>query len=94
LYKELAFDSITTIGIFSTRRPILIMRLSILVATLLATLALAVPASVEMLETRAYTGPCAQTNCGVTGKNCGYLLCVPWPHTDLELRKGCTCSYG
>jgi hypothetical protein len=70
------------------------MRLSILVSTLFATLALAVPASVEMLETRAYTGPCAQNNCGVTGKNCGYLLCVPWPHMDLELRKGCTCSYG
>jgi len=43
-----------------------------------------------------YTGPCSSTNCGATGLNCQamHLLCVPWPHTDPALRKGCTCSYG
>jgi hypothetical protein len=42
-----------------------------------------------------YTGPCSTSACGAEGKPCprGYL-CVPYPHVDPALRKGCTCSYG
>lgn len=43
-----------------------------------------------------YTGPCGVSNCGVNGLDCRKKgqLCVPWPHMDLDKRKGCTCSYG
>ncbi|KAH6622501.1 hypothetical protein F5144DRAFT_329494 [Chaetomium tenue] len=42
-----------------------------------------------------YTGPCSTSACGAEGKPCGRgYLCVPYPHTDPALRKGCTCSYG
>ncbi|KAF2465168.1 uncharacterized protein BDR25DRAFT_199610, partial [Lindgomyces ingoldianus] len=43
---------------------------------------------------QGHTGPCSRTDCGVHHLDCtnrGYL-CVPWPHADPALRKGCTCS--
>ncbi|EHA53566.1 hypothetical protein MGG_15520 [Pyricularia oryzae 70-15] len=57
-------------------------------------LALLATVSLAAAQDAPYTGPCSETNCGADGQDCskrGYL-CVPYPHMDLELRKGCTCS--
>jgi hypothetical protein len=62
------------------------------IALTLTNLASALPDPVP----QGYTGPCSETDCGVNHTNCrkkGYL-CVPWPHVDPALRKGCTCSAG
>ncbi|KAF2125306.1 hypothetical protein P153DRAFT_389469 [Dothidotthia symphoricarpi CBS 119687] len=62
------------------------MRPSILIASLLAGIAVAVP----------YTGPCQTTNCGVDRLDCtnkGHL-CVAYPDSDPSRRLGCTCSSG
>lgn len=59
-------------------------------------LALLATVSLAAAQDAPYTGPCFETNCGADGQDCskrGYL-CVPYPHMDLELRKGCTCSAG
>jgi hypothetical protein len=66
------------------------MRLSIILATLLASIVTAMPDPLP----QGYTGPCSADNCGVNGLKCRSRLCVPWPHTDPALRKGCTCSNG
>lgn len=67
------------------------MRLSVVLATLLVAIVSAMPDPLP----QGYTGPCKPNNCGASGTKCrnGYL-CVPWPHTDPALRKGCTCSLG
>ncbi|KAF1848127.1 uncharacterized protein K460DRAFT_280597 [Cucurbitaria berberidis CBS 394.84] len=65
------------------------MRLSIIVAALITSLATAMPDPLP----QGYTGPCSVDNCGVKGLKCR-SLCVGWPSTDLALRKGCTCSNG
>ncbi|KAF2646588.1 hypothetical protein P280DRAFT_386576 [Massarina eburnea CBS 473.64] len=68
------------------------MRFSIITSTILLTLASALPDPTP----QGYTGPCSVDNCGVNGLDCTYKgnLCVPFPSTDLALRKGCTCSTG
>ncbi|KAF2023607.1 hypothetical protein EK21DRAFT_80500 [Setomelanomma holmii] len=65
------------------------MRLSLVIATLLASIVTAMPDPLP----QGYTGPCSKDDCGVDGLQCG-SLCVPWPSTDPALRKGCTCSNG
>jgi hypothetical protein len=65
------------------------MRVSIVLATLFASFVTAMPDPIP----QGYSGPCSRDNCGVNGLKC-QSLCVPWPHTDLALRKGCTCSNG
>lgn len=66
------------------------MRFSVVLATFIASVALAMPDPLP----QGYTGPCSNDNCGVTGQKCTNQICVPWPHTDLDKRKGCTCSNG
>ncbi|EOA84081.1 uncharacterized protein SETTUDRAFT_92088 [Exserohilum turcica Et28A] len=66
------------------------MRPTILITSFLISIALALPDPTP----QGYTGPCSNDNCGVTGKNCGGQICVPWPSFDLDKRKGCTCSLG
>lgn len=66
-----------------------IMHFSVVFATLLASIAVAMPDPVP----QGYNGPCSVDNCGVKGLKC-QSLCVPWPHMDPALRKGCTCSNG
>lgn len=65
------------------------MRFTMIIATVMAGMALAMPDPLP----QGYTGPCSKDNCGVNGLVCR-SLCVPWPHTDLDKRKGCTCSNG
>ncbi|KAF1945549.1 hypothetical protein EJ02DRAFT_338598 [Clathrospora elynae] len=65
------------------------MRFTIVLVTLLASIATAMPDPLP----QGFTGPCSKDNCGASGLKCP-SLCVPWPHTDLALRKGCTCSNG
>jgi hypothetical protein len=66
------------------------MRLAIIVAAFLASIVAAMPDPLP----QGYTGPCSNDNCGVSGTVCRSQICVPWPHTDLDKRKGCTCSNG
>src|SRR5690242_8552958 len=67
----------------------IIMRFTIIIASLLVGIATALPDPTP----QGYTGPCSDNNCGVSGKQCSAgRLCVPWPSTDPALRKGCTCS--
>jgi hypothetical protein len=67
-----------------------IMRFSILLTSALVALVSALPDPTP----QGFSGPCSRDNCGASGKNCGNLLCVPFPSTDPTLRKGCTCSVG
>jgi len=64
------------------------MRFAIIIASVIAGLAAALPDPTP----QGYTGPCSNDNCGVNSLQCGNRLCVPWPSTDPALRKGCTCS--
>ncbi|KAF9737482.1 hypothetical protein PMIN01_05261 [Paraphaeosphaeria minitans] len=68
------------------------MKLAVAIASLLVTLAAAMPDPLP----QGYTGPCSTRDCGVDHLDCTRRgnLCVPWPHTDPALRKGCTCSVG
>ncbi|KAA8617605.1 hypothetical protein Ptr902_02513 [Pyrenophora tritici-repentis] len=67
------------------------MRLSTILATLLATLAVAYPDPTP----QGYSGPCTENKCGINGNQCGTgQICVGWPHTSPALRKGCACSTG
>jgi hypothetical protein len=66
------------------------MRLTIIVAAFFASIVVAMPDPLP----QGYTGPCSNNACGVSSKNCGNQICVPWPSTDPALRKGCTCSLG
>ncbi|CBY01581.1 hypothetical protein LEMA_uP003680.1 [Plenodomus lingam JN3] len=64
------------------------MRFSIIAATLFATIAVAMPNL-----PRGYTGSCSRDNCG--GKACtGGSICVSWPSSNADTRKGCVCSSG
>ncbi|KAH8731786.1 hypothetical protein GQ44DRAFT_603940 [Phaeosphaeriaceae sp. PMI808] len=65
------------------------MRFSFIIAAFLTSFAIAMPDPLP----QGYSGPCERDNCGVNGLKCR-SLCVPWPHTDPALRKGCTCSNG
>ncbi|EAT77087.2 hypothetical protein HBI56_207930 [Parastagonospora nodorum] len=66
------------------------MRFSIIVATLLASIVTAMPDPLPL----GYNGPCSRDNCGASGTNCGNRICVGWPSTEIEKRKGCTCTTG
>ncbi|KAF1969788.1 hypothetical protein BU23DRAFT_475803 [Bimuria novae-zelandiae CBS 107.79] len=68
------------------------MRFTIVLASLLFTLASAMPDPLP----QGFTGPCSTKDCGVNHLDCTNRgnLCVGWPSTDPALRKGCTCSTG
>ncbi|KAL3301379.1 EC87 protein [Colletotrichum asianum] len=43
-----------------------------------------------------FTGPCTDSNCGVSGENCEAegRQCFPFPNVNPALREGCVCGSG
>ncbi|KAF5515666.1 hypothetical protein CGCS363_v001258 [Colletotrichum siamense] len=41
-----------------------------------------------------FTGPCTDSNCGVSGENCEAegRQCFPFPNVNPALREGCVCG--
>lgn len=67
------------------------MRFTVVIATFLASIAVAMPDNVA----GDLPFPCTMTDCGEKGKICslGYN-CVAWPSSKPSKIKGCTCSEG